>query len=356
MITIKKFKNQWEAEKFLKEKIGAYDEGAKIMAPKTEILNVFVKDVKNQAAAILKQDILSIGGDAAIHADVVRFEKGVSDVLLMATLSQLNRLTKKLKIQPYGLENISEEIDKVLINYFKQNKQPQIMGILNLTPDSFFDGGKFNSIETASAQAQKMINEGADILDVGAESSRPGFQPISEEEELARLLPVLKELRKNFKIKISVDTYKPNVARAALAIGADIINDISGELTGFDCPIILMHNQKKLEYSDVVLDIIEYFGSKNLKNVIIDPGIGFGKGKTVEHNLEILKRIEEFKVLGVPILVGASRKSFIGKEVNDRLFGSLAVATLMAERGVDILRVHDVGATRDVLRMVEKLC
>ncbi|MCP4482519.1 MAG: dihydropteroate synthase [bacterium] len=370
MIIVKKFKNQIEAAKFLKEKLGVYSGGVQIMAPKTEIFNIFLKDIKNQAAAIIKQDILALGGDAAIHADVVRFKEGKNDVLLMARIVELKLLIKKLKAQPYGLQSIAVDLAEALANYLKPRKEPQVMGILNLTPDSFSDGGKFISIDAAVAQADKMILEGADILDLGAESTRPYSTPISETEEIARLMPVLKEVRKRSNVKISVDTYKPNVAKLALNAGADIINDISAELIDVasqaDVPIILMHMQNKPnnmqdqpEYDDIVLDIIEYFKSKikDLDHVIIDPGIGFGK--TLEHNLEILRRIDEFKVLGVPIMVGASRKSFIGeiigKEVGERLAGSLAVAALLSCRGVDILRVHDVGATKDVLKISQKL-
>lgn len=253
------------------------------------------------------------------------------------------------------------------------------MGILNVTPDSFSDGGKFFQLENAVAQAWKMKEDGANVLDIGAESTRPDAPRVSEEEELHRLMPVLQELHhQQFPTPISLDTSKPNVARTALSLGyVDLINDVEGfrnpamvdVVREFDCHAIMMHMfgtpdtmQREYHYRDVVGDLIEFFKERiertGLKQkLILDPGLGFGK--SVEHNLSLLNRLPEFFQLGLPLLVGASRKSFIGKvldaDVGDRLEGSLVCAALAAYKGAAIVRVHDVKETKRSLRMVEAI-
>lgn len=256
-----------------------------------------------------------------------------------------------------------------------------IMGVLNVTPDSFSDGGKFLAPDNAISRAQQMIEEGADIIDIGGESSRPGSEPVSEEEELNRIIPVLDALS-SAEIPISVDTYKANVAEKALAKGAAIINDISGlnfdpELADVvaehNASIILMHTlgkpktmQKNIYYDDVIEDIHQYLENSietamnagiSEENIVIDPGIGFGK--TIEHNLEIIKRLKEFSDLNKPILIGTSRKSFIGKildlPVEDRLEGTLATLAVSIMNGAKILRVHDVKESKRVTMMVDKI-
>lgn len=250
----------------------------------------------------------------------------------------------------------------------------QLMAILNLTPDSFSDGGKYRSTTQAVQAALRMIEEGARVIDIGGESSRPGAKPVSVATELKRVLPVITALRKKTTTPISIDTYKPVVAKAALDAGATWVNDIDGlcnpemrQLVATrHCPVIMMHRRAKPRYHDVVLDIKKFFrqqiklalatGIKRQK-IILDPGIGFGK--TVEHNLEILIRLGEFKTLGYPILIGASRKSFIGKltgaEVQDRLPGTLATHAIAVANGATWLRVHDVAAHQQYLTIDRKL-
>jgi dihydropteroate synthase len=258
---------------------------------------------------------------------------------------------------------------------------PVIMGIVNVTPDSFFDGGKFFSPDAAVEQALRLIDEGVGIVDLGAESSRPGADPVTAGEEKKRLLPVIERLRRETDIPVSVDTYKPEVARLALEAGADIINDISGGGTGDemlklaaekDVPIILMHMrgkpksmQENVAYGDAVSEIKEYLGKRaeraenlGVKQFAVDPGIGFGKN--LEHNLQIMAAIEEFSFAGkVPVLLGASRKSFIGhllgRKKEERLAASLAVAAWAALKKVDIIRVHDVRQTADVVTVIREL-
>lgn len=256
------------------------------------------------------------------------------------------------------------------------------MGILNVTPDSFSDGGRFFSSESISAQIDAMVEAGADIIDVGGESTRPFADPVSIEEELARVIPAIRRIRKNYSIPVSIDTTKAKVARQALNEGADIINDVSA--LRFDAgmvtlaresgvPVIIMHMlgtpadmQVAPHYDDVIAEIKEFFRERlawaaengvPAARMVIDPGIGFGK--TVGHNLTILKRADEFAELGCPVLIGHSRKSFIGKllgtEVDRRDVATAAISALLAMKGVSILRVHDVAKTVEAVRMAEAI-
>ena len=239
-----------------------------------------------------------------------------------------------------------------------------VMGILNVTPDSFSDGGKYNNIDAALAQAKKLIAEGADIIDVGGESTRPGHTQISSEEEIKRVVPVIEKLSRELDIIISIDTYKYDVAEEAIKAGVHIINDIwglqydNGEMAElvkkYDVPIIVMHNQTDEIYKkDIMLTLREFF-EKTYKisdkcgidrnKIILDPGLGFGKN--VEQNIEVLSRLNELKDMG-PILLGASKKRFIGKLLNDlpfdeRVEGTVATTVIGVEKGVDIVRVHNV--------------
>ncbi len=257
-------------------------------------------------------------------------------------------------------------------------KKPLIAGILNITPDSFYDGGKFIDFEKAIERGKEIIREGADIIDVGGESSRPGSEPVSEKEELERVIPVIEELVKE-NVIVSCDTYKSRVAEKAIESGAKIINDISAFrmdeklidiIKGSNCGYVLMHMkgtpknmQKNPFYDDTIGEITSFFREKleliektgiDLERVVIDPGIGFGK--RLVDNLIILKKLDEFKKLGRPIFIGTSRKSFIGGvlnvEVDQRLEGSLATVVYAYIKGAKIFRVHDVKETKKVIDMV----
>jgi len=221
------------------------------------------------------------------------------------------------------------------------------MGVINTTPDSFSDGGKFDSIERAFAGAQQMIATGADILDIGGESTRPGSLPVEPQQELARTIPLIQAIRQVSDIPISIDTNKAAVMRAAVDAGANTM-------------------QHKPSYDDVVVEVLDFLRARidaavdagiAQQNIIIDPGFGFGK--TLQHNLLLLKSLPEFRKLGVPVLVGMSRKGMIGaildKPPDQRLYGSLSVAVMAAMLGADILRVHDVAETVDALAMVRAL-
>jgi len=253
--------------------------------------------------------------------------------------------------------------------------RPLIMGILNVTPDSFSDGGRFFSRENALKQAEKMADEGADIIDVGGESTRPYAEQVSAEEEIRRIIPVIRKIKKKLRTLVSIDTYKSEVACRALEEGADIINDISAlrmdrnmgkAAARAGVPVILMHMQGRPRgmqasprYGDVIRDIAGFLGERikkakelgiDVKKIIIDPGIGFGK--TVEHNLLIIKNLEKFKKLGCPVLAGPSRKSFIGKVLNlkvyERFEGTAAAVAICVWNGADIVRVHDVKEMKRV--------
>jgi len=257
-----------------------------------------------------------------------------------------------------------------------------VMGVLNLTPDSFYDGGRYTREAQALRRVEEMIGEGADIIDVGGESVRPGAEPISLDEELSRVMPVIEKVRRLFSIIISIDTYKAEVARQAIEKGAEMVNDISGLrfdpdlrkiVAGYDVSLILMHikgtpknMQNNPRYHSLMEEIISYL-RKSIKlaeesgvdpaRIIVDPGIGFGK--TTAHNLEILRRLEELKSLGKPILVGLSRKSFIGNVLGlpqeERLEGGLAATCMAVSGGARIVRTHDVKPTRRAVDMVQAI-
>lgn len=257
------------------------------------------------------------------------------------------------------------------------------MGILNVTPDSFSDGGDFNTLESAIAKARQMIASGADILDIGGQSTRPGAETISMEEELHRTIPVIEAIRKEFEIPISIDTTRSQIAEVAIQAGADWVNDISGAtfdpamlktVAKFQVPLILMHikgtpqtMQQLTDYEDMMGEIFEFFEERIQaaeqagilrSHLAIDPGIGFAK--TAEQNLQLLRQLSRFKSFGIPLLVGVSRKSFIGKILNQqdpkaRIWGTAAACTAAIAGGADILRVHDVAEMGEVSRMADAL-
>ena len=256
--------------------------------------------------------------------------------------------------------------------------RPQVMGIVNVTPDSFSDGGAHDTLEAAVAHALKLVEEGADLLDVGGESTRPGAEEVSVEEELRRVIPVIEQLAKQASLPISIDTSKPEVMRAAVAAGAGMINDVQalrreGALdaaAALGVPVVLMHMlgeprsmQNVPEYDDVVGDVHRFLAERLFaaemsgiakKNLLVDPGFGFGKN--TQHNLALLAQLERFTELGVPVLAGLSRKRSIGEitgreATRDRVAGSVAAHLIAAQRGAMILRVHDVAATVDALKV-----
>ncbi len=252
-------------------------------------------------------------------------------------------------------------------------KRTHIMGILNVTPDSFSDGGNYNSVDSALFQAEKMIADGVDILDIGGESTRPGYVLVPPEEEMGRILPVIKAIRARFDVPISVDTYKSQVAEAAISEGADMINDIWGlkyddnmasVISKADIPVCIMHNREKAEYNDLIKDVIAdlkesisiaHSSGISDNNIILDPGIGFAKD--YRDNLILLNRFYQLHDLGYPLLLGASRKSVIGISLNlpekERLEGTLATTAMAYMYGATFVRVHDVKENYRFIKMLD---
>jgi len=376
-------------------KIGVDETGIRLMEKKAIFYSIKLENVKSQAANIIKQEMLSLGGEAAVSRDVMNFSRKKSDVLLLGTDRQFEELVAKLGRQLFGLPLVSQEIKKALSNYQKRDfrlnfkghtvqlgKKMLIMGVLNVTPDSFYDGRRYSNSKQAVERALQMVEEGADIIDIGGESSRPGSNPVEEREELERVIPVIKKLASRINAPISIDTYKAGVAKRAINVGASMVNDISALrmdekmaniVRSSGVPVCLMHMQgtprnmqKNPRYRDVVSEIFTFLRERiefceqagiDMERTIVDPGIGFGK--TVLHNLEILKNLDQFKSLGRPIMIGVSRKSFIGKvlrlEPEERLEGSLASAIWCMMKGASILRVHDVRETKRAVTMVEAI-
>lgn len=258
---------------------------------------------------------------------------------------------------------------------FPSGGRVYVMGILNVTPDSFSDGGKYNDLEIAVRQAERLVEDGADILDVGGESTRPGYIPISDEEEIRRTVPVIRELKKRFDVPISIDTYKSGVAEAALDAGADMLNDIWGFRRDEGCArlvaeygaaVCLMHNREEALYQNFVPEVVadlqeslaiaEKHGIKKDK-IILDPGVGFGK--TLEQNQIIINHLEDIAAMGYPVLLGASRKSVIGQTlmlpVDEREEGTIALSVIAAMKGCAFVRVHDVKKNMRALRMTDAI-
>ena len=371
------------------EKIGADYRALAYLAPKFRILHLYADDVDYRAASFLKQEMLARGGDTVVTKHVIDGKADKSDILLMATPSQLHSLQEKLKAMDiWGLKEFREKLSDAVkgLNVHEWamtspaghtitlSMNTQIMAILNLTPDSFFAESRIDEKGILS-RAEECLRDGAYILDVGAESTRPGAEAVSEDEEIRRLVPALRVLRCHFsEVLISVDTYKPEVAKVAASEGADIINDISGftfgdgmpeTIAALKIPYVLSHitgtpkNMQAFEnHEDIVRELAEYFAGKvaaleeagvNRGNIILDPGLGFGKNSA--DNFAVLRDIESLSVWGLPVMAGHSRKRFTGDE---RLAGSVAVSALLAGR-VSLLRVHDVKENMQALRIAKEM-
>ncbi|OGI03489.1 MAG: dihydropteroate synthase [Candidatus Melainabacteria bacterium GWF2_37_15] len=325
-------------------------------------------------ANIIKQVALSAGADAAVHREVITCKVEKTDLLLGGTIAQLENICQKLKNQPFKLSELSDHLLKQLtVKKHTWSDKTYIMGILNVTPDSFSDGGKYFDPEKAAEHAKEIIKAGADIIDIGGESTRPHSKEVNIDEELKRVLPVIEKIRSfNTTIPLSIDTRHAEVAKQAVQAGANIINDVSGlEWDGnmvniaaeLQVPVVIMHSvgssETRYDYKENIVDAVykdlcrktQKALSLGLKpeNIIIDPGIGFGK--TVEHNLELVKRIGEFKSLGYPVLIGISRKSFISGDEDV----TLALNTYAATNGADIIRVHNVDKHVKAMKVLQTL-
>jgi len=378
------------------QKIGVDPYGIEAMAPKTLYTNILLKDKSCKVANIIKQEMLSIGGDAAVARGSVACSVASTDVLIMGTLKQISALIQKTDKQPFGLNLIAQNILEILNNH-KLNKyilktsrreiilgkKTIVMGILNVTPDSFSDGGLFYNPKNAVDRGLQMIDEGADIIDIGGESSRPGAKSVDAKTELTRVISIIEKLVKKSNTPISIDTTKAKVARHALDSGAEIVNDISAlssdkkmakTIRDAGAAVILMHmrgnpqNMQKnnLAYDDLMGEIISYLKTSSEKAIkagidkkclVIDPGIGFGK--TAEDNYRIIKNLSEMKGLGIPIMIGPSRKSFIGEiiggEPHERIEGTAATVAAAIINGSQIVRVHDVAVMKKVCAVADAI-
>lgn len=379
------------------EKAGCDERSFPIFAAKVRVLPVKIDSVPVAVANILKQEMLSAKGDAAIHREAITGKTDRSAVILLGTVSNYRDFLNKLAVQDYPtVRAVSAGLKDVIANAggapagltTRTGKtldltKPAIMGVLNVTEDSFSDGGKFIDPSAALAHAEEMAAAGAAIVDIGGESSRPGAAPVGEADELARVVPVVEKLAGRTKALLSVDTVKAAVAKAALDAGADIVNDISAlrhdpamaeAVAESGAHVVLMHMQGEPQtmqddprYGDVVGELIEFFDERmefaldkgiERDKIMIDPGIGFGK--TLAHNLEILAGLTAFGKYGLPVVVGASRKRMIGeilggRPAGERLYGTLGAHMTAVLNGASIIRVHDVGEHRDMLDVVWKI-
>lgn len=368
-------------------------EGVGIMTRKGRIYPVRLDGISLKAAPLLKQETLSVGGDSAHARGIADHSVATTAVVLLATWGQYQRLLPKLRRQPFHLSEAADEIDHALRSYvthsprtihgphraFVVGDHPRVMGVLNVTPDSFSDGGLHLDPAEALAHAERMVADGADFIDVGGESTRPGATPVSPDVEWARIAPVLSGLAGRISVPVSVDTRHPEVAQKAVDVGADLVNDVEGlrsdamrrTVGKSGAAVIAMHMrgtpttmQTNLVYSDVRAEVFSTLAAATdlaiaegvpAEKIFIDPGLGFGK--SAEQSLELLVRVGEFRSLGYPVVIGASRKSFLGWALGtddpaSRFEAGLAAAVVAAERGVSVVRTHDVGATVRALALV----
>jgi dihydropteroate synthase len=386
------------------ERVGAQWPGQQIISHKATFLPVRLERLSCVAANVLKQEMLARGGDCAVHKDCVTLEREESSVLLVGTRPQYEDLIAKLRQQGFGLPAVATQLSDLLANLDAPRKPFQagpytlplgertlVMGVINVTPDSFSGDGLGSDLEAAISQAHRMQQEGADILDIGGQSTRPGSDPVPVEEELRRVIPLIQSLAApdGVPLPISIDTNRAEVAEAAIKAGAHIINDISGlrddsaiaEVAAkYGAGLVLMHiqgtprtMQQNPHYDDLLGEVIQYLregidkalacGVKK-ERIWVDPGIGFGK--TRAHNLELLKRLGELRSLGCPVLVGTSRKSFIGRILaqgtggelpppQERVIGTGATVAVSIANGADVVRVHDVAHTVQVARIADAI-
>jgi len=377
----------------LLKRMDVSSQGVTNMVPKAFALPMRLTKVETAAANIIKQEMLTVGGDAAMSRGIVEGERKETDIVLLGTADKIRKLLRKLShYTKWGLPEIRDSIERLLNSYLNGYElslecrgkklildSPKIVGILNVTTDSFSDGGEFIDKKKAVRHALRMADEGADIIEIGGESTRPGAKAVSLDEEVKRVVPLVAKIKESIGNKIlAVDTYKSEVARRAINAGADMINDISAlrfdeKMTGVlaeheDVAVVLMHvqgtpqnMQSNPSYDCPVDDIISFFAERLVhcvkagikkERLIIDPGIGFGK--KFEHNIEIISRLSEFHALGVPVMLGASRKSFINhiypSEPNERLYGTLALTAQAFQQRVHLVRVHDVRENRELLQ------
>lgn len=383
--------------------IGADKGSLPILTEKTEIIPLKITDLRSPAANIIKQELLSAGGDAVTPRGCVNCALETCDILMLATVRQYRRLLGKISAMPYfGLKEVAAQLEEMLPQISpRQNNRPittladgriitydnmALMGIINVTPDSFYEGSRVNDSDRLLATAEKMLQEGAAILDLGAESTRPGSAPVNGEEEQRRLIPAVRLIHEKFPdAVISVDTYRADTAREAIAAGAHIINDVTAMekdpqmedlVVTSGVPIILMHmrgtpadmqNAENTRYKDITEEVTAYLLDRATRltqrgvgkdKIILDPGIGFAKN--TEQNLTLMRNLVSLTAYGFPVLLAASRKTVIGETLGglppqERLEGTIAASCAAVYAGAQLIRVHDVAANLRAVRMTEAI-
>ena len=377
------------------QRIGVDPIGIESMREKIFHLNLKIEGIDCRLANFLKQEMVLLGGDVALDKRIIDCSVATSDLILMGTSNQIKALIDRLEDRFNGLQGIAVRVRECLKNLespphtirckkkvLHLDERTHLMGILNVTPDSFSDGGLYMDPDKAISHGIELASQGADIIDIGGESTRPGAKPLPPDEELRRVIPVIEGLLAKVEVPISIDTYKSFIAEKAIEAGAQMINDISGlhfdpkmadVAAKYDVPIVLMHTKGTPEvmqldphYDCLLTEIMEYLEESievaegagvDARQIIIDPGIGFGK--SAEDNLRIIYHLAELKSLGKPIMLGVSRKSFIGKildaEVGQRIEGTLASISAAIMNGADILRVHEVGPARKAAQIMDAI-
>jgi len=360
------------------EQLGCETYGAKIISKKTNTHILYIKDLHVGAANILKQDALSIGADLAVPRGTILAKQQYVDAILVGTSKHFEILSKKELVQPFGLKDLAHHLKSFLP---KKHNKTKIMGVINANDDSFYSKSRFMQ-KDAIDQINKMINDGANIIDIGAVSSAPGTKPVSPQDELKRVLPILKTIKKNKlykKVDFSIDSYEPIVIKEALKSGFKIVNDITALqndkvaklVAKYDATVVLMHMQgtpkdmqKNPSYKNIILDIDNFFKQRikkaksfGISKIILDVGIGFGK--TLDHNLTLLQNHEHFKHFGYELLIGASRKSMINmihpSSPDQRLPGTLAIHLDALNKGASIIRCHDVFEHKQAIKVYEAI-
>ena len=360
------------------ENLGCDSGGISILSKKSKLHILYIKNMHVGAANILKQDALSIGADLAVPSGVIIARDKYVDAVLIGTTKHFETLSRKELAQPFGLK----ELAKSLKDYVKEQNYPtKIMGVLNANEDSFFKNSRFDNSQ-ANLRIEKMIEDGANIIDIGAVSSRPGSIAVPEDIELQRIKDIVDTIYKNKyyeKVDFSIDSYAPKVIDYVLNHGFKMVNDITGlennevcKITAkYDAQVVIMHMQnnptnmqQEPYYENVILQIDEYLKNQiqkaqsfGIKDIVLDVGIGFGK--TLEHNLLLLKNLEHFKHFGYELLIGASRKSMIDKitptTIEDRLAGTLAIHLESIRNGASIIRCHDVKEHFQAIKVFEAI-
>lgn len=375
---VEKLSSSIDAKKYLAE-IGVDAGGSSVLRSKMHTHLIYIRDLHVGAANILKQDALSIGADLAVPKGTIIAQTPKVDCILIATTKHLKILSKKELAQPFGLKILAKHLQEILS--VKKPQSAQVMGIINANDDSFFSKSRFVDSD-AIKKIELMIEEGADIIDIGGVSSAPNTKAVEPKEELQRVEPILKAIKRQKlyeRVSFSIDSYEPLVIQKALESGFCIVNDITGLandevcklVASFKAQAIIMHMQgtpeimqKKPEYDNILSDIYEFFIARveraqsfGVEDIVLDVGIGFGK--TLEHNLGLIRHLEHFLTLDKPLLVGASRKSMIDKispsHPQQRLAGTLALHLEAVKNGASIVRVHDVAEHVQAIKVQKAL-